>query len=325
MSTPSSPHSAGAAAASQGWTIEADRVILGDRISLAFHRTLRVPEDDRDYPLPPGLGRLPVHRVEDHERRLPRGWRKHDAVFVPLYQREALWLGFDGRSWHPNVLTIAAGGINVITGQPATETLSSDPQDYLVVPDQPWLDGFHLEAGVVRQFVAAPLGWSATVAEQLGAEDECALEFRVFDAVPGRFPEQPPPESNRILEGAPMAMVAGLEMGFAAGGRITQKLYTDEYGFESWRPEVVADLIAYVANSELYEEITGRPAPPTPITAKDYTDAGLPWFELYDENRSSVATGNWLRRLRTLGQVDPEAATKPVSIPTGQVRRTKPR
>lgn len=82
---------------------------------------LRVPEDDQDYPLPRGLGRLPVHRVEEF------------------------------------AVTIAAGGVNVITGQPATESPSSQPQDYLVVPDQPWLDGFHLEAGVVRQFVAAPL------------------------------------------------------------------------------------------------------------------------------------------------------------------------
>jgi hypothetical protein len=307
------------------WTIEADQVHLGDRLSVAFHRTLRVPEDDKDYPLPPGLGRLPVHRVEEFEGRLPRGWRKHDAVFVPLFQREALWLGFDGRWWHPNAITIAAGGVNVVTGRPATETISADPQDYLVVPDQPWLDGFHLEAGVVRQFVAAPLGWSATVSEQLASNDQSALRFRIFDAVPGRFPEHAPPEPDRIMEGAPMAMPAGLEMGFAAGGRIVQKLYTDEYGIASWQREPVADLIAYVVNSEAYAEITGQPAPPSPISAEDYTNAGLPWFELYDEARSSVATENWLRRLKTLGQIDPADVPASLSVDPSQVRRVKPK
>jgi hypothetical protein len=266
-----------------------------------------------------------VHRVDRFPDKVPSSWRRQDAVFVPLYQREALWLGFDGRWWHPNALTVAAGGVNVITGQPATETPSSQPQDYLVVPDQPWLDGFHLEAGVVRQFVAAPLGWSATVAEQLASDDQSALRFRVFDAVPGRFPERAPPEPDRIMEGAPMAMAGGLEMGFAAGGRIVQKLYTDEYGVESWQREPLADLIAYVVNSEAYEDITGQPPPPTPVSADDYSRAGLPWFELYDEARSPLATGNWLRRIKTLTQVDPKGAPMPASVDPGQVKRTKPR
>jgi hypothetical protein len=324
MNSASSSHSPETSAAPLGWTLEADRVTLGDRLSLAFHRTLRVPEDDQDYPLPPGLGRLPVHRVEDFTDRVPSWWRRHDAVFVPLFQREALWLGFDGRWWHPNAVTVAAGGVNVITGGPANEGLSPEPQDYLVVPDQPWLDGFHLQAGVVRQFVAAPLGWSVTVAEQLGSVDQSALWFRVFDAVPGRFPEHAPPESDRIMEGAPMALPGGLEMGFAAGGRIVQRLYADRHGFESWRPEPVADVIAYVVNSEAYEGITGQAAPPTPISAEDYTKAGLPWFKLYDEAGSLVAASNWLHRIKTLGQIDPGAVTTPFSIDPAQVRRTDP-
>ena len=307
------------------WTVEGDRLVLGDRLSVALHRTLRVPEDDRDYPLPPGLGRLPAHRVEDFANGVPASWRRHEAVFVPLFQREAMWLGFDGRWWHPNAVTLAAGGVNVITGHPATETISAQPQDYLVIPDQPWLDGFQLQPGVVRQFVAAPLGWRTTVAEQLGSEDASALRIRVFDAVPGRFPERAPPEPDRIMEGAPMAMVGGLEMGFAAGGRIVQKLYTDEYGIESWQPEPVADLIVYVVNSEAYEQITGHPCPPTPVSPEDYTNAGLPWFELYDEARSPLATTNWLHHLKTIGQVDPQARTAPFSIDPTQVRGITPR
>lgn len=315
------PPSSRLAAGSLGWTLRDDRVTLGERVSLAFHRTLRVPEDDREHPLPPGLGRLPVHRVADFADGVPAGWRREDSFFIPLFQREALWLGFDGSWWHPSAVTIAAGGVNVVTGRPATDTLSPDPQNYLVVPDQPWLDGFRLAPGVVRQFVAAPLGWSATVAEQLGSGDPSAMRIEVFEAVPGRFPEQPPPEPDRVIEGAPMALPGGLEMGFAAGGRIVQRLYADEYGFASWRSVPGADLILYVVNSEAYEGATGRPPPPSPISAEDYTKAGLPWFEIYEEDRSPLAAEDWLHRIKTLSQVDPAAATPPLTVDPAQVRR----
>ena len=324
MRSRTSPPSAGAAPAPTGWTVQSDRVTLGDRVSVAFHRTLRVPEDDQDYPLPPGLGRLPVHTVEDFAARAPPAWRKHAAVFVPLYQREALWLGFDGRRWHPNAVTLAAGGVNVISGHPATDRLSDDSQDYLVVPDQPWLDGFQLEAGVVRQFVAAPLGWKATVGEQLGSEDASALRIQVFDAVPGRFPDRPPPVPDRVIAGAPMSLPGGLEMGFAAGGRIAQRIYADPYGADSWQSVPLADLILYVVNSEAYEQITGQPCHPTPVSPEDYTKAGLPWFEIYDEARSPLATANWLHRIKTLSEVDPAAATGPLTIDPSQRRRINP-
>ena len=41
----------------------------------------------------------------------------------------------------------------------------------LVVPEQPWLDGFNIGNGVIRQFVAMPLGMSYTVEGQLTREE----------------------------------------------------------------------------------------------------------------------------------------------------------
>ena len=46
------------------------------------------------------------------------------------------------------------------------------PQDYMVVPGQPWLDGFCVEKGLIRQFVAMPLGEGYTPEEQLTGEAE---------------------------------------------------------------------------------------------------------------------------------------------------------
>ena len=61
-----------------------------------FQRTLRIPDDNRDYPLPPGLGRFPVAHVDDHAERLPEAWQRRGGVFLPMYQAEALWIHFSG-------------------------------------------------------------------------------------------------------------------------------------------------------------------------------------------------------------------------------------
>ncbi|MEJ1420953.1 MAG: hypothetical protein Q2484_10395, partial [Candidatus Sedimenticola sp. (ex Thyasira tokunagai)] len=51
-----------------------------------FQRTLRIPDDNREYPLPPGLGHFPVKHVDDFADKLPEAWRTHGGVFVPMYQ-----------------------------------------------------------------------------------------------------------------------------------------------------------------------------------------------------------------------------------------------
>jgi len=57
-----------------------------------FQRTLRIPDDNREYPLPPGLGRFPVEHVDDFADKLPGTWQAHGGVFIPMYQSEALWI-----------------------------------------------------------------------------------------------------------------------------------------------------------------------------------------------------------------------------------------
>lgn len=301
------------------WRILDGRVLVGEYFSVSFNRTLRVPDDGRAYPLPPGLGRLPIFSAASFASRVPSAWTQRQAVFIPLHQREALWLGFDGAWWRPNAVVIACGGINVVTGQPWTGSLGK-PQDYLVVPDQPWLDGFMLDAEHVRQFVAAPLGVLQTVAEQLGAADPASLRLRVFEPVAGRFPETEP--ERVVLEGAPMA---GLELGIAAGGRIKQRLYRDEYGPESWIGGAFVDLDIQLVNSEVFSDITGSPPPPSPVSAAEYSAYGLPWFSLYDEHKVPLAAEAWLDRLKSLGRLDPVVASDDgVSIDEEQIVRVKP-
>ena len=64
--------------------------------SIEFQRTLRIPDDNNAYPLPPGLGRFPVSHIDDYAAQVPDEWVTHGGVFIPMYQSEALWVNFNG-------------------------------------------------------------------------------------------------------------------------------------------------------------------------------------------------------------------------------------
>ena len=52
--------------------------------SIGFQRTLRIPDDGKDYPLPPGLGCFPVRHVDDFAETVPRHWLTHGGVMTPI-------------------------------------------------------------------------------------------------------------------------------------------------------------------------------------------------------------------------------------------------
>ncbi len=123
-------------------------------LSVTFHRTVRVPDDGTTYPLPPSLGRFPLRVVGD-------------VVVLPMWQSEACWIKFDGR--YPFLVKVGVGNVDAVTGGTWSEKPDFEREDYFEVPEQPWLDGFHVASDKVRQFVAAPLGSGYTVEEQLAA------------------------------------------------------------------------------------------------------------------------------------------------------------
>ena len=134
-------------------------------LTIAFQRTLRIPDDGRTYPLPAGLGAFPLRSLDDFPATAPASWLQRGGVVMPMDQSEALWISFSAR--YPCAVKIAAGKINAVSGAAWTAELHSEPQDYVVVPGQPWLDGFSVGAGLIRPFVALPPGAGDSVEEQL--------------------------------------------------------------------------------------------------------------------------------------------------------------
>lgn len=178
---------------------DGNSVIVNDDLTITFHRTIRVPDNNETSYLPPGLGEFPLERVSDFTSKLPINMLKTGGVFFPMYQREAMWIGFHCKKGGVYMIKIYVGGVNAVSGETAVEGVATRLkrwkiasstsqkwkkrlllQDYVVVPDQLWLDGVVHADGSVRQFVVMPFGSGYSVEAQLtGEEVTGGLQFEV--------------------------------------------------------------------------------------------------------------------------------------------------
>jgi hypothetical protein len=299
--------------------IDQQKIQIGQRFAVSFQRTLRIPDDGQTYPLPPGLGVFPLFKVADYLDRaadlrtsldpgLNPGLNSGQAeAFFPMYQREAMWLGFSAASWKPNAVKISVGGINAISGGSDDNVLRADPQNYIVCPTQPWLDGVHTGQGSIRQFVAMPLGQGYTVEAAItGAEAIGGIQIVVFEPKPGKFPDRPPVESVGSAPRSRMFKSGMGQMGLGAGGAIQQKIYPDPYGLDTWDQGNYGRIFIHIINSLQFQKITEIAPPATPIDAKTYTEYGLPWFDLYDEPKGDLTPPESLQQVKTIFDRDLE-------------------
>lgn len=307
--------------------LESNRVRVGERFSFSLQRTLRIPDDGRLYPLPPGLGRLPVHAAADYADRVPSTWRTTNTFFVPVHQREALWIGFDAPSWKPNAVKVGVGRVSAVTGESWDEQLHADPQDYLVCPPQLWLDGINAGSGFVRQFVSVPLGLGQTVEGQItGSEAHGGIQIAVFEAAPGRFPDEPPaPSSGTAGSRRAQRQAAQAMLGLGAGGTMSQKVYPDPHGIDVWDHGAIGVVIVHLVNTVHYQMITGCAPPPSPVNAHTYTAHGLPWFELYDERFGDLPPSPVLEQVNSVQAIARRdhaiSENDPLDIREDQIKR----
>jgi hypothetical protein len=280
-------------------TPDGDAILIGSDLSIAFQRTLRIPEDGHIYPLPPGFGRLPVVTVDSVPKN--RQYSREPRTFIiPLYQREAMWLAFGGSWWRPHALQVFTGDVNTVDGSQRTTGLSASPQNYLVCPDQPWLDGIKVGEGQVRQFVALPVGHSRTIQAQLGSGmDQGGLTFRIYAPKHGVFPDHEPSRDVPRSHRSTVAM-----MGLGAGGRIAQRIYPDPYGYEVWDASTVTNIKVLLLNSLDFARLSGRVPPPSPVNPHLYAKHGLPWFRLYEEPAGDIPTSEPLKHVVPTGGAD---------------------
>jgi len=311
------------------------------KLTIDFQRTLRIPDDGEEYPLPPGLGKFPLRHVDDYPETVPPKWIEHGGVMLPMYQSEALWLKFksahDGYyTPYPFAIKVATGKINAITGKEWSNGLHDDPQDYMIAPKQPWLDGYCVKKGQIRQFVAMPLGEGYSVEEQLTKTAEHGgLQIVVYpmkkEAFERRFSWQK--RSSFVYEGQPLFMPGEPEeepelvrwqaedecvksskpdMAVAPGGRMQQEIYEDPYDFDDWDLDHPSRCFVHLANSLVWRAITNEESPTVPFTAKEYTENGFPWFDYYDDSATVLKGSEKLGGVKSVKEMGEEKGGVPL-------------
>ena len=287
------------------------------RLLIEFQRTLRIPDDDKDYPLPAGLGRFPLRTVDEFASTLPPDWREHGGVMLPMYQSEAMWINFHGPGY-PFVVKAAAGKINAVTGEPWNERFPVGPQHYVVVPGQPWLDGFCVEKGVIRQFVALPLGSGYSAEEQLTGKAEFGgLQIVVSPMKPELYKKMRSMHSmlRKRYGGEALcrARAASPDMGLAPGGRMRQEIFEDPHGLETFDLQHASRCFVHLANALVWRAVTGEQPPTVPPTGKEYSNAGIPWFAYYGADMPALEGSSMLARLKSVLRLGQEKSE--VSLP----------
>ncbi len=293
-------------------TLENDRLVIrfpevhkDARCAIEFQRTLRIPDDGLDYPLPPGMGRFPLRHVDDYARRMPTDWLRRGGVLMPMHQAEAMWISFESEEY-PFAVKIATGKVCALTGETWMNHLNTDPQDYAVLPDQPWLDGYCVAQGIVRQFVAMPLGQGYTVEEQLtGEAAHGGLQLIAYPMKAERYQEMMAKQSA----GAPpdefvaYSPIDSASMGLAPGGRMRQEIYEDDYGLDAWDQRHASRCFITIANSLQWMTLTGERPPTEAPTAREYASAGLPWFDYFGGDLTAIADTDKLRAISSVAEI----------------------
>jgi hypothetical protein len=166
-------------------------------------------------------------------------------------------------------------------------------QDFMEVPTQPWLDGFCVAKGVVRKFVAMPLGGGYTAEEQLTGTGEFGgiqLLVRPLKADVWSTREKERADFGAFGEEDDSGMIMSVAedvgaMGLAPGGSISQEIAEAIELPTDWAPMSEGGrCFVHLVNSAAWHALAGEAPPTKAPSAADYTNAGLPWFDWYSES-----------------------------------------
>lgn len=289
-----------------------------------------------------------------------------------------MWINFEATD--PFLIKIYVGGVNAVSGEPRNETQAThrrraeavknnakDLQDYIVVPNQYWLDGIAVEPGKVRQFVAMQSGDGYSVEAQIMGSDtvggiqfdvtptkafcrrqnnerffvktltgktitlHCDLDITVVEVKHKILSlEGIPIDQQRLIydgkdlendwtlcdckitKNATLYLVLRLRGGgpspplaIAAGGRIKQRIQEDDYSPLLWASGSTISFNVHLLNSQVFHPVTGKPAPPCPVSMEQYHKLGLPFFNFNEPDSTIFGAFNHVQSVK---QVDKQRA-----------------
>ncbi len=92
-------------------------------------------------------------------------------------------------------------------------------------------------------------------------------------------------------------------MGVAPGGLIKQCILEDTHPASIWERDRTVCFNVQILNSEMFQQVTGKAPPSTPISAKTYADQGLPLYKIYGETSTIKGDFDGIKSVKELDKV----------------------
>ena len=92
-------------------------------------------------------------------------------------------------------------------------------------------------------------------------------------------------------------------MGLSGGGKMHQDIHEDEHEFSAWDQRVTERCFITIANANQWMTITGEEPPISPISADEYTKAGLPWYSHYDADKKAIEGAKKLGKIKSFHSI----------------------
>ncbi len=91
-----------------------------------------------------------------------------------------------------------------------------------------------------------------------------------------------------------------------------QEIYDDPFGLDAWDQRHCSRCFMTIANSAVWTAVTGERPPTVPPTTKDYSNAGLPWFDYYGGDAEAVAGAEKLNGLTSVAEMGEQKGETPL-------------
>ena len=113
-------------------------------------------------------------------------------------------------------------------------------------------------------------------------------------------------------------------MGLAAGGKLIQGLVVDRYPSCIWNASRTRLINLHIISPASFEAVTHIVPPETPITARAYADAGLPFYVVEEGIENRLDSSDTLGAVKSVSQIDKQISVGDcgaLSLDTGAPRR----